>query len=285
MKYFKNNFASILCILSLLSLIFKAFLAKYLIIDENLIERSLTSLIIAYLAFKISFIDTKKVFIMFVPLIFYSLVMAFVVNGSNLAKVPYDIVEIITNIYRLILMVGGFFILELIINQIFGSRIFPILAGLSLLIFFAIIFIKRLDALSPFKDYFLYFSFYLMAIKERSAASIKPILLVLALCLVAGEIYLREKYISFDYGFILSIFPLTYLSLKTIDQETNMGFADYLIFGLIYIYPALLVIIKARMPIEDIGILIISILASYIIAEAIYKIKNKYLSYLLLGID
>ena len=44
-------------------------------------------------------------------------------------------------------------------------------------------------------------------------------------------------------------------------------------------------IIKARMPIEDIGILIISILASYIIAEAIYKIKNKYLSYLLLGID
>lgn len=285
MKYFKNNFASILCILSLLSLIFKAFLAKYLIIDENLIERSLTSLIIAYLAFKISFIDTKKVFIMFVPLIFYSLIMAFVVNGSNLAKVPYDIVEIITNIYRLILMVGGFFILELIINQILGSRIVPIIAGLSLLIFFAIIFIKRLDALSPFKDYFLYFSFYLMAIKVRSAASIKPILLVLALCLVAGEVYLKERFVKVDYGFILSIFPLTYLALKTISKEEAMDFSDYLIFGLIYIYPALFVIIKARMPIEDIGILIISILASYIIAEAIYKIKNKYLSYLLLGID
>lgn len=285
MKYFKNNFAASLTILALIGLIFKAFLAKALVIDENLIERTLTSLTVAYLAFKISFIDTKKVFIMFVPLIFYSLVMAFVVNGRSFEKIPADLLKIITSIYRLMIMVGGFFILELIINQIFGSRIFPILAGLSLLIFFAIIFIKRLDALSPFKDYFLYFSFYLMAIKVRSAASIKPILLVLALCLVAGEIYLREKYISFDYGFILSIFPLTYLSLKTIDQETNMGFADYLIFGLIYIYPALLVIIKARMPIEDIGILIISILASYIIAEAIYKIKNKYLSYLLLGID
>lgn len=285
MKYFKNNFASTLCILGLLGLIFKAFLAKYLVIDENLIERTLTSLIVAYLAFKISFIDTKKVFIMFVPIIFYSLVMAMVVNGKNFEKVPYALVEIITNIYKLMLMVGGFFILELIINQILGSRIIPILAGLSLLIFFAIIFIGRLRVLDPFKDYFLYFSFYLMAIKVRSASSIRPVLLVLALGLVAGEVYLREIYIKVDYGFMLTIFPLTYLALKTISKEESMGFSDYLIFGLIYIYPALFVIIKARMPIEDIGILIISILASYIIAEAIYKINNKYLSYLLLGID
>lgn len=285
MKYFKNNFASTLCILGLLGLIFKAFLAKYLVIDENLIERTLTSLIVAYLAFKISFIDTKKVFIMFVPIIFYSLVMAMVVNGKNFEKVPYALVEIITNIYKLMLMVGGFFILELIINQILGSRIIPILAGLSLLIFFAIIFIGRLRVLDPFKDYFLYFSFYLMAIKVRSASSIRPVLLVLALGLVAGEVYLREIYIKVDYGFMLTIFPLTYLALKTISKEKSMGFSDYLIFGLIYIYPALFVIIKARMPIEDIGILIISILASYIIAEAIYKINNKYLSYLLLGID
>lgn len=285
MKYFKNNFASTLCILGLLGLIFKAFLAKYLVIDENLIERTLTSLTIAYLAFKISFIDTKKVFIMFVPIIFYSLVMAMVVNGKNFEKVPYNLVEIITNIYKLMLMVGGFFILELIINQILGSRIIPILAGLSLLIFFAIIFIGRLRVLDPFKDYFLYFSFYLMAIKVRSASSIRPVLLVLALGLVAGEVYLKEIYIKVDYGFMLTIFPLTYLALKTISKEESMGFSDYLIFGLIYIYPALFVIIKARMPIEDIGILIISILASYIIAEAIYKIKNKYLSYLLLGID
>ncbi|WP_311537673.1 hypothetical protein [uncultured Anaerococcus sp.] len=285
MKYFKNNFASTLCILGLLGLIFKAFLAKYLVIDENLIERTLTSLTIAYLAFKISFIDTKKVFVMFVPLIFYSLVMAIVINGKNFGKVPYDLVEIITNIYKLMLMVGGFFILELIINQILGSRIIPILAGLSLLIFFAIIFIGRLEILDPFKDYFLYFSFYLMAIKVRSASSIRPVLLVLALGLVAGEVYLKERLVKVDYGFMLTIFPLTYLALKTISKEEAMGFSDYLIFGLIYIYPALFVIIKAWMPIEDIGILIISILATYIIAEAIYKIKNKYLSYLLLGID
>ena len=285
MKYFKNNFAASLTILALIGLIFKAFLAKALVIDENLIERTLTSLTVAYLAFKISFIDTKRVFIMFVPLIFYSLVMAFVVNGRNFEKIPADLLKIITNIYRLMIMMGGFFILELIINQIFGSSIIPFLAGLCLLIFFAIIFIKRLDALSPFKDYFLYFSFYLMAIKVRSAASIKPILLVIALCLVAGEVYLKERFVKVDYGFILSIFPLTYLALKTISKEEAMDFSDYLIFGLIYIYPALFVIIKTRMPIEDIGILIISILASYIIAEAIYKIKNKYISYLLLGIN
>ncbi|WP_297688038.1 hypothetical protein [uncultured Anaerococcus sp.] len=285
MKYFKNNFASMLAILALIGLIFKAFLAKYLIIDENLIERTLTSLVVAYLAFKISFIDTKKVFIMFVPLIFYSLAMALLVNGRNIAKVPGDIVEIITSIYKLMLIMGGFFILELIINQILGSRIIPILAGLCILIFFAIIFIGRLRVLDPFKDYFLYFSFYLMAIKVRSASSIRPVLLVLALGLVAGEVYLKERLVKVDYGFMLTIFPLAYLALKTISKEEAMGFADYLIFGLIYIYPALFVIIKARMPIEDIGILIISILATYIIAEAIYKINNKYLSYLLLGIN
>ena len=99
MKYFKNNFASSLAILALIGLIFKAFLAKYLVIDENLIERTLTSLTIAYLAFKISFIDTKKVFIMFVPIIFYSLVMAMVVNGKNFEKVPYDLVEILSLIH------------------------------------------------------------------------------------------------------------------------------------------------------------------------------------------
>lgn len=285
MKYFKNNFAASFTILALIGLIFKAFLAKALVIDENLIERTLTSLTVAYLAFKISFIDTKKVFIMFIPLIFYSLVMAFVVNGRSFEKIPADLLKIITSIYRLMIMMGGFFILELIINQILGSSITPYLAGLCLVIFFAIIFIGRLGGLSPYKDYFLYFSFYLMAIKVKSASNIRPILLVLALGLVAGEFYLKERLVKVDYGFMLTIFPLTYLALKTISKEEAMGFSDYLIFGLIYIYPALFVIIKARMPIEDIGILIISILASYIIAEAIYKIKNKYLSYLLLGID
>lgn len=285
MKYLKNNFAAFLAILALIGLIFKAFLAKNLSINENLIQRALTSYIISYLAFKISYMETKKVGLMFVPLIIYSFLMAIAVNGGFKAKIAKDILEIITNLYRLMVMVGVFFILELFFNKLVGSLATSALGGMSFLIFLAIIFSKKLSMLEPFEDFFLYFSFYVMAIRVRSASRINPALLVLAIILVIGEIYLKEKYIKIDYGFMLSIFPLAYLSLKTVINEQGFNFLDYLIFALIYIHPALFVIIKAIFPVENLAILIIALLSSYIISEIIFKIKNKYLSYLLLGIN
>lgn len=285
MKYLKNNFAVCLAILALIGLIFKAFLAKNLSINENLIQRALTSYIISYLAFKISYMETKKVGLMFVPLIIYSFLMAIAVNGGFKAKIAKDILEIITNLYRLMVMVGVFFILELFFNKLVGSLATSVLGGISFLIFLAIIFSKKLSMLEPFEDFFLYFSFYVMAIRVRSASRINPALLVLAIILVIGEIYLKEKYIKIDYGFMLSIFPLAYLSLKTVINEQGFNFLDYLIFALIYIHPALFVIIKAIFPVENLAILIIALLSSYIISEIIFKIKNKYLSYLLLGIN
>lgn len=285
MKYFKNNFAVCLAILALIGLIFKAFLAKNLSINENLIQRALTSYIISYLAFKISYMETKKVGLMFVPLIIYSFLMALAVNGGFKAKIAKDILEIITNLYRLMVIVGVFFILELFFNKLVGSLATSVLGGISFLIFLAIIFSKKLSMFEPFEDFFLYFSFYVMAIRVRSASRINPALLVLAIILVIGEIYLKEKYIKIDYGFFLSIFPLSYLSLKTIPNEQDFGFLDYIIFALIYIYPALFVIIRAKFAIESLAISIIALLATYILGEAIYKIKNTYLSYLLLGIN
>lgn len=285
MKYLKNNFAAALAILALIGLIFKAFLAKNLSINENLIQRALTSYIISYLAFKISYMETKKVGLMFVPLIIYSFLMALAVNGGFSPKISKDILEIITNLYRLMVMVGVFFILELIFNKLVGSLATSVLGGISFLIFLAIIFSKKLSMLEPFEDFFLYFSFYVMAIRVRSASRINPALLVLAIILVISEIYLKEKYVKIDYGFMLSIFPLAYLSLKTVTNEQGFNFLDYLIFALIYVYPALFVIIKVIFPVENLAILIIALLSSYIISEIIFKIKNKYLSYLLLGIN
>lgn len=285
MKYLKNNFAAALAILALMGLIFKAFLAKNLSINENLIQRALTSYIISYLAFKISYMETKKVGLMFVPLIIYSFLMALAVNGGFSPKIAKNILEIITNLYRLMVMVGVFFILELIFNKLVGSLATSVLGGMSFLIFLAIIFSKKLSMLEPFEDFFLYFSFYVMAIRVRSASRINPALLVLAIILVISEIYLKEKYVKIDYGFMLSIFPLAYLSLKTVTNEQGFNFLDYLIFALIYIYPALFVIIKTNFPVENLAILIIALLSSYIISEIIFKIKNKYLSYLFLGIN
>lgn len=285
MKYLKNNFANGLSFLALIGLIFKAFIGQNLPINENLIERALTSYTIAYLAFKISYMETKKVGLLFIPLIFHSLVMALVVRGGFSMKIPSDMVEIITSLYRLMVMAGVFFLIELFFNKLLGSLATSVLGGISLLIFIAISFSKKLAILEPFEDFFLYFSFYVMAIRVRSAASLNPLLLVLSLILVAGEIYLREKYLKIDYGFLLSIFPLAYLALKTVSHESAFDLVDHLIFSLIYIYPALFVIIKASLDIEILAISIIAILASYILGQSIFKIKNKYLSYLLLGIN
>lgn len=285
MKYVKNNFANALGLLAIVGLIFKAFIGQNLSINENLIERTLTSYIIAYLAFKISYMETKKVGLIFVPLIFHSLVMALVIRGGFSQKIPSDMVQIITTLYKLLVMVGVFFAIELFFNKLLGSLATSILGGISLVIFLGISFSKKLAFLEAFEDFFLYFSFYVMAIRVRSAASLNPLLLVLSLILVAGEIYIKEKYIKIDYRFLFSIFPLSYLALKTVSRESVFDLIDHLIFALIYIYPALFVIIKASLDIEMLAISIIAILASYIIGQGIFKIKNKYLSYLLLGIN
>ena len=285
MKYIKNNFAGLLTILALIVLVFKAHLANNNFLDQNLIERTLTSYVIAYLAFKISYMETKKVGLILIPLIFYSLLMAFVVNGGFSSKFPKDLLTIITKLYRIIVILGVFFIIEFILNRILGSLATSIIGALSFLVFLAIYFTKKMNFLSGFEDFFLYFSFYVMALRVRSAARLNPLVLVFAILLVACEIYLKVSYIKIDYSFLFTIFPLAYVSLKTISNEASMGFVDFIAFALIYIYPTIFIILKTNTSIESFAISIIAILASYILGEAIFKIKNKYLSYLLLGIN
>lgn len=283
MKYIKNNFAGILTIIALIGLIFKAFLAGR-ILDENLIERSLTSFVITYLAFKISYMETKKVGLILAPLVFHSLLMAVIVNGGLSLKIASDFLTITTSLYRIIVMLIVFFILEFILNRLLGSLATSVIGGISFLVFLAIYFTKRFAILNSFEDFFLYFSFYVMALRVRSAARLSPVVLVLSIILLIGEIYLKSTYIKIDYSFLFTIFPLAYVSLKTISNESSMGFVDYIIFALIFIYPTIFIALKTNTTIESLGVSIIAILASYILGESIFKIKNKYISYLLLGI-
>lgn len=284
MKYIKNNFAGILTILALIGLVFKAYLANK-ILDQNLIERTLTSFAIAYLAFKISYMETKKVGLILVPLIFHSLLMALVVNSGFSSKIPADMLKIITSLYKIVVITVVFFILEFILNRILGNLATSVIGAISLLVYLAITFTKKMSFLSAYEDFFLYFSFYVMALRVRSAAKINPLLLIFALLLVAGEIYLKSAYIKIEYGFLFTIFPLAYVSLKTISNEDSMGFVDFIAFALIYIYPTVFIILKTNTTLESLAISIIAILASYILGEVIFKIKNKYLSYLILGIN
>ena len=285
MKYIKNNFAGILTILALIGLIFKAFFAKYGLFNQNLIERSLTSFVIAYLAFKISYMETKKVGLILVPLVFHSLLMALVVNRGFSSKTPADLLTIITSLYRIIVILSVFFIIEFILNRLLGNLATSVIGGLSFLLYLAISFTKRFGILNGFEDFFLYFSFYVMALRVRSAARLNPLLLGLSILFVAGEIYLKNAYIKIDYDFLFTIFPLAYISLKTISNESAMGFVDYIAFALIFIYPTVFILLKTNTSIDSLGVSIIAILSSYILGEAVFKIKNKYLSYLILGIN
>ena len=285
MKYLKNNFAGGLTILALLGLIFKAFLAKNLLLDENLIEKSLTPLVISYLAFKISYMETKKVGLIFLPLLTHSLIMAMVVNGGISSEIFSDLFKIIRSLYGLIIMVAVFFILELLLNRLLGSLATSLIGGLSIIFYLTLILTNRLDLVHGFEEYFLYFSFYVMALRLRSASRVNPVLIVLVLILLGIEIYLRGKYIKIDFGFLFTSFPLAYLALKTEIKESYMGFKDYIALALIYTYPTIFVIIKAKSSFDSLAISIIAILTSYILGEGIYKLKNKYLAYLLLGIS
>ena len=285
MKYIKNNFAGILTILALIGLIFKAFFAKYGLFNQNLIERSLTSFVIAYLAFKISYMETKKVGLILVPLVFHSILMALVVNRGFSSKTPADLLTIITSLYRIIVILSVFFIIEFILNRLLGNLATSVIGGLSFLLYLAISFTKRFGILNGFEDFFLYFSFYVMALRVRSAARLNPLLLGLSILFVAGEIYLKNAYIKVDYDFLFTIFPLAYISLKTISNESAMGFVDYIAFALIFIYPTVFILLKTNTSIDILGVSIIAILSTYILGEAVFKIKNKYLSYLILGIN
>ena len=285
MKYIKNNFAGILTILALIGLIFKAFFAKYGLFNQNLIERSLTSFVIAYLAFKISYMETKKVGLILVPLVFHSLLMALVVNRGFSSKTPADLLTIITSLYRIVVILSVFFIIEFILNRLLGNLATSVIGGLSFLLYLAISFTKRFGILNGFEDFFLYFSFYVMALRVRSAARLNPLLLGLSILFVAGEIYLKNTYIKIDYDFLFTIFPLAYVSLKTISNESAMGFVDYIAFALIFIYPTVFILLQTNTSIDSLGVSIIAILSSYILGEAVFKIKNKYLSYLILGIN
>lgn len=285
MKYIKNNFAGILTILALIGLIFKAFFAKYGLFNQNLIEKSLTSFVIAYLAFKISYMETKKVGLILVPLVFHSILMALVVNRGFSSKTPADLLTIITSLYRIIVILSVFFIIEFILNRLLGNLATSVIGGLSFLLYLAISFTKRFGILNGFEDFFLYFSFYVMALRVRSAARLNPLLLGLSILFVAGEIYLKNTYIKIDYDFLFTIFPLAYVSLKTISNESAMGFVDYIAFALIFICPTVFILLKTNTSIDSLGVSIIAILSSYILGEAVFKIKNKYLSYLILGIN
>lgn len=284
MKYKKINFAAILSILAIVAYIFSPFFAKNLSTNENLINNISNSIVISYIAYKISYMDNKNVGLVFLPLAIYPILLAIFVNNGFSSDIFSDLGTIYTKLYGIMILIGMFFIIELLINNITSALTASVLAFISFLIYLLLLTGDYLGFLSDYKIFFLYFAIFVMALRVRSANKINPLLIILGFLLVGFEIYLKKSYEFLTYDFLFSIFPLVYLSLKTVVGQNLMIFVDYELFALIYIYPALVVIIKNILRQNTFSTAIISLLATYIIGELIYKSKNKFISYPLLGI-
>lgn len=281
MKNLKFNLAGFLAVLLILVGIWKAYIEAYTNIDQNLIEKIINSYLIAYIGYKISYMDTKRVGLIFLPLAIYSLGLVFFIKGVKFYALS-DLSLVVIKLYPIIFYLGLCFLLELLFNKIIGSFATSIVGCLSLASYIFIETTAKASSLLAFSDFFLYFAFYVMAIRVRQASRIGPIAIVLAFLLVFLEGFILRTFTNIDYNFLLSLFPLTYLSLKLIGSDFT--FVDYIIFSLIYIYPSLCVIIKSSLGLKPISIVIISVLAAYILADLIYRANNKVLSFISIGI-
>ena len=287
MSRIKNNFASLLALLFIFICIFAGAFANFLKIDQNLILKLANSYLIAYIGFMISYTDGKKVLILFLPLIFHMGLQIILLNKAmNLdgKRVIDQIIYILANFYDLIFVIGASFLLELTFNKIFGNRFTSIIGIVSFCLYFLIVSGNFLSFAYNYRDLFLYFSFYVMSIRVRSASKIRPVLLFLCLGLILLEIYVKNSYRMVDYQFLLAMFPLTYMSLKSISNDKRSDFLQFLIFSLIYLYPTFLVLVSTLFKIQSLALVIISCLASLLVANILYRLRIKFLSYLLIGI-
>ena len=235
----------------------------------------------------ISFMDTKKVFLLFLPLLTFTVINLFIVNGFTLRfdkDLASDIYLNIRNFYDLIGLVGIFFLIEFLSNRIFGNTFTSILGILCLGIFFYYDYSKLLINLVSFKDVFLYFSVYVMALRVRAANKINPILYILAIVLLIGEIYINKRF-SLNYGYLVSFLAIIYLVLKQIRNPQELTFEKFMIFVYIYIFPSVYLALNSFVITDTAIILVLASLITFFIGQILFYFKIKFINYIFVGIN
>ena len=287
MKKINIQLASFLGLILLITSFYTPILAPLIKLNTTTIFRLINSYLIAYLAYMISFMDTKKVLLLFLPLLTFTIINLFIVNGftpklnKDLAK---DIYINIRNFYDLIGLVGIFFLIEFLSNRIFGNTFTSILGILCLGIFFYYDYSKFLRSIVNYKDIFLYFSVYVMALRVRTANKINPILYILAIVLLIGEVYIDKRF-SLSYGYPISFLAIIYLVLKQIRNPQELTFEKFMIFVYIYIFPSVYLALNSFVDTGTDIILILSGLITFFIGQILFYFKIKFINYILVGIN
>ncbi|WP_276882194.1 hypothetical protein [Anaerococcus tetradius] len=287
MKNIRLNIAGFLGLILLVISFITPLLGLSTKLNTQIASRIINSYLIAYIAYMISFMDTRRVILIFLPLLFHVSLNYLIINGFSV-KLSKDIIQgtyaIVRNLFDLISLVGIFFLLELILNKIFGNKFTSLVGLLSLAFFFYFDYSRILVRFTSLKEVFLYFSIFVMALRIRKAEKINPLLYILAASLVGVEIFLNYKY-RLDYGYFLSFIPLVYLILKSIANPSQVSFEKFMIFTYLYIYPSIFIALRLFVGENRLVTCLLGLLSTLFIGQILYKLRIKYINYLLVGIN
>lgn len=286
MKSFKINLMDLIALILLVFSFFLPFLGANIGVNANVLLLLINAYLIGYLAYLISFMESKKVFLMAIPLILYSGFLIFFMRGFKLTFEKQrinDLIYVITNLYDVIFVVFCFFIVEIILSRIIGAN-----GSLGVGIFALILYyVMQNTNILPFNFYYndllLYFFFYMMGSRLKQTLKFNNFLFVPAILLFAGEIYLY-MYLNYYPGFYLSMIILTYLILKQSPDVQGVNKQRYIFFAYLFPYKVVYVLIKSLVDANPLVITIIGVLSVFILSELLYKIRAKFLDYLLIGI-
>ncbi|WP_297281468.1 hypothetical protein [uncultured Anaerococcus sp.] len=285
MKRFKINFMDLLALILLIGSFFLPFEGR-ISLDTDTILMLINCYLISYLSFLISFMETRKVIIMALPLLIYSVFLIFFMENFNFSfqrEYLDDLTYIITNLFDLIFVVFVFFIIELILNRLLGAKLTSGLVIFGLIVYL----VMQNTGILPFdfyyKDTLAYFAFFVMGARIRPANSINKGLYILAILLVAGEIYINY-YFNYYPGINFSLFIISYLILKGSSSVDTMTRDRYLVFTYIYPYKLIYVILSSIINASSLVVTLVAVLITFIIGELLYKLRIKFLDYLLVGV-
>ena len=282
----KINLASLLGLILLIISFFTPIAAPSIKLNTEIIYRIVNTYLIAYIAYMISFMDTERVGLLFLPLVLHLLINFFLIKGFKLSlnkSILDDFYQILRRLYDLISLVGIFFLVEFLINRIFGSNFSTILGIISLALFYYYDYSKILIGFPNLKDIFLYFAVFVMGLRIRRADKINPLLYVTSLGILILEIFLSNKY-KLGYGYFLSFVLIIYLMLKGFGEASEVSFEKFMIFVYIYMYPT--IFIGLRLVLGE-NILVTSLLATLIslfIGQVLFKLNIRPINILLVGI-
>lgn len=282
----KINLASLLGLILLIISFFTPIVAPSIKLNTEIIYRIVNTYLIAYIAYMISFMDTGRVGLLFLPLVFHLLINFFLIKGFNLSlnkSLLDDFYQILRRLYDLISLVGIFFLVEFIINRIFGNTFTSIVSIISLALFYYYDYSKILIGFPNFKDLFLYFAVFVMGLRIRKADKINPLLYILALGILISEIFLSYKY-KLSYGYFISFLLIIYLMLKGFGEASETSFEKFMIFVYIYMYPTIFIGLRIVLGESILVTSLLSTLISLFIGQILFKLNIRPINLLLVGI-